>query len=152
MATKVFTDTHFGYTLSYPASWRVVPSTDLGILVVAPDSAARLSATGIDAGLSVAELRKVVDVTIGALSKKAKILHTTRVIRGVTFQMGQTTATVLRGVQEMAIVLAASRHQRTYLFFGLVGLGVPAAHQVNPRAQQEIGQIQASFASITIPQ
>jgi hypothetical protein len=50
------------------------------------------------------------------------------------------------------VLVAASRHQRTYLFFGLVGLGVPAAHLVNPRAQQEVGQIQASFASITISQ
>jgi hypothetical protein len=149
-AIKVFTNTHFGYTLSYPAAWRPVPSTNLDILAEAPDSAARVSGKGINGALSTPQLRQVVDVTIGALSTKATILHTARVIHGVPFQVGQTTITTQQGVKELAMVLAASRHQRTFLFFGLVGLAVPAAHMVNPRAQQETGQIQASFASITI--
>jgi hypothetical protein len=50
----------------------------------------------------------------------------------------------------LAMTLGTSQHQRTYLFFGIVGLGQPATHLQAPHAREELGQIQASFASITI--
>ena len=149
-ALKVFSDTHFGYRLTYPATWSRSPSTNLDVLLLAPDSDARLGGKGIDAGLSASDVRKTVDSTISQLSgPTTAILRTTRVIHGVTFQMARATFTV-NGVSELAMTLGASRHQRTYLFFGIVGLAKPAAHLQAPHGQEELGQLQASFASITL--
>jgi hypothetical protein len=73
------------------------------------------------------------------------------VIHGATFQVAQTTALMFNDEKEQAIVLAASRHQRTYLFFGIVALGHKGASRPPAHVKDELGQMQASVNSITIP-
>jgi hypothetical protein len=149
-ALKVFSSAHFGYTLSYPAAWHRTPASSVDFLVLAPDSLARLASKGIDASLSTADLRKTVAATISDLGVPiVKIERTTRVIHGVPFQLEQATLKV-QGITMLAMTLGTSQHRRTYLFFGIVGLGKPATHLQAPHAREELGQIQASFASITI--
>jgi hypothetical protein len=146
----VFKNAHLGYAISYPASWKKSASSQLDVLVTSPDTFATIGGKGIQGGLGTADLRKAVDSTIDGLGSSATAInHTTEVIHHVTFQVGDTTRTI-GGISERAIVLAASVHQRTYLFFGIVVLGKPAAHIKAPNAKQELTQVQASFARITI--
>jgi len=150
-ALKVFTDAQLGYSLSYPATWRRSPSSNLDVLLQAPDTLATIGGKGIAQGVSAAGLRQALDDTIKLMGVPvAKIARTTRVIHGVTFQIDQTASGKVRGVKEAAMAIGASRHQRTYLFFGIVALEKPAVHARAPYAREELAQIQASFASITI--
>jgi hypothetical protein len=152
-ALKVFTNARFHYSWSYPATWRQSPSTGMDVLLLAPDTGARLSSLGINAGLSTSGVRQFIGGTISQMGsskiKLSRIIRTTRVIHGVPFQMEQATITV-EGVTEQAMALGASLHHHTYLFLGIVGLAMPAAHLQAPHGQEELAQIQASFASITV--
>jgi len=150
-ALKVFTNPQLGYSLTYPATWRQLPSTSLDVSLQAPDARATLGAKGINGGVSPAGLRQALDSTIKLMGASVgKIARTTRVIHGVSFQEDQTTTAIVHGVKEAAIVIGASQHQRTYLFFGIVALEKPAAHSRAQNAQVEMAQIHASLDSITI--
>jgi hypothetical protein len=150
-AVKIFKSALFSYTLSYPATWHASKSPQLDILVTAPDNLATIGGKGVNGGVTVAALRQAVVGTISQLGvPSAKILRTTRVIHGVTFQVVQTTLLNVRGVKQTAIVLGASQHQRTYLFFGIVGLSKPSAHLKNSHAKEELAQVQAALSGITI--
>ncbi len=151
-ALKMFTSARFGYTLSYPASWRTLPSANLDIMLEAPDTYARVAGKGIEAGLSTAALRQAVDSTIGQMGTPAtKILRATRVIHGVPFQVAQATVLIV-GVKEQVVLLAASRHQRTYLFFGIVALAKQPNRPQPSHINEELEQLKASLSSITIAQ
>ncbi|MGH2411841.1 MAG: hypothetical protein ACRDGS_15990 [Chloroflexota bacterium] len=150
-ALKVFTNAPLGYSLSYPATWRRLPSTNLDVSLQAPDARATLGGKGINGGASSTVLRQALDNTIELMGASVgKIVRTTRVIHGVRFQEDQTTSANVHGVKEAAMVIGASQHQRTYLFFGIVALEKPAAHVRLRNAQGELTQIQASLDSITI--
>jgi hypothetical protein len=152
-SVKIYKSALFSYTLSYPATWHTAKSPQLDVLVTAPDKLATIGGKGVKGGVAVAALRQAVLSTISHLgASSTKIVGTTRLIHGVTFQQAQTTLVYPNGVKQTAIVLGASQHQRTYLFFGLVGLGQPSAHLKNSHAKEELAQIQTSLAGITIAQ
>lgn len=152
-ALKVFNSPRFGYMLSYPATWHRATSANLDLLLLAPDSGARLGGLGMAAAVSTADLRQLADTTINQLSssttKVSHIAHSTRVIHGVPFQVDQATISV-SGVTEQAMTLGASVHKRTFLFFGIVAVAVPSLHAQAPHGKEELSQLQAAFASIII--
>jgi hypothetical protein len=150
-AMKVFANAQFGYTLSYPATWRRVSSTNLDILLQAPDAYAMVAGKAVQGAVTAAALRRIVDDTISQTGAPAtKIARSSRLIHGVTFQVAQSSALVVSGAREQAIVLAASLHQRTYLFFGIVTIGHQGTSRPPTHVKDELVQVQASVNSITI--
>jgi hypothetical protein len=107
------------YTINYPASWRVSPTSGLDLFVTSPDHRAFLTASAIPVGgntVTTAQIKQQQkSVLLGQHAMPSSMTFNVRRINGVSFLIAEGVARQVTGNRFMDLILVDSLH-RGYIF------------------------------------